>query len=122
MIKIDENKCIACRACAADCLSNAIAFPDGKARIVKSCFLCGHCIAICPVSAVSMDDYDMAEVLPFQKETFTISPEILMDVMKFRRSIRQFNKRAERIPPSSKRSVGGGMNFGKARFFFCISY
>ena len=33
-----------------------------------------------------------------------------------------FNKRAERIPPSSKRSVGGGMNFGKARFFFCIRY
>ena len=92
MIRIDENKCVGCGACAADCLSRAIAFPEGKARIVKPCFLCGHCIAICPVSAVSMDDYDMADVLPYREEEFSLSPEVLLNVMKFRRSIRQFLK------------------------------
>ena len=58
--------------------------------------------------------------------SFHDSPEVLDQILTAYPQIEivqiQFNKRAERIPPSSKRSVGGGMNFGKARFFFCISY
>ena len=90
MIYIDESRCVGCGACAGDCLSRAIVCQDGKAVIKKPCFRCGHCIAICPSGAVSMDDFDMKEVFPFEKELFTISPEVLLNVMKFRRSIRQF--------------------------------
>ena len=90
MIYIDETKCIGCCACVKDCLSRAIVCEAGKARITKPCFRCGHCIAVCPSGAVSMDDFDMKEVLPFEKESFTIPPDVLLNVIKYRRSIRQF--------------------------------
>ena len=46
---------------------------EGKAYINnEGCIKCGHCIAVCPVEAVSTDDYDMSEVKPYDKETFTV--------------------------------------------------
>lgn len=32
---------------------------DVRFLITKSCFRCGHCIAVCSSGAVSMDDFDM---------------------------------------------------------------
>ena len=59
-----------------DCLNRALAVQDGCAKVTKSCFLCGHCIAVCPAGAVSMDDYDMADVIPFDAMTCTIDPDV----------------------------------------------
>lgn len=88
---VDQEKCIGCGKCAADCFPNDIEFIDKKAHIKNiSCFKCGHCIAVCPVNAISTDEYDMENVKEFQKETFTIEPERLLNFIQFRRSIRQF--------------------------------
>ena len=46
--------------------------------------------SICPVKAVSTDDYDMSEVIEYKKEDFQIEPERLLNFIKFRRSVRRF--------------------------------
>lgn len=98
MFKVDRNKCIACMQCIKDCPASVISLKDGKADINnEGCIKCGHCIAVCPVEAVSTDDYNMNEVVPYNKETFSVNPENLLNFIKFRRSVRRFkNKEVEK--------------------------
>ena len=91
---VDRDKCIGCTLCKQDCIVSDIEMIDKKAHIRNlTCIKCGHCIAICPVKAVSCDDeeeYSMEEVIPYEKEDFTIDADKLMNFMKFRRSVRRF--------------------------------
>ena len=88
---VDREKCIACKQCIKDCPVRVISLQEGKAYINnEGCIKCGHCIAVCPVEAVSTDDYDMSEVKPYDKETFTVESETLLNFIKFRRSVRRF--------------------------------
>ncbi len=93
---VDRDKCIGCTLCKQDCIVSDIEMIDKKAHIRNlTCIKCGHCIAICPVKAVSCDDeeeYSMEEVIPYEKEDFTIDADKLMNFMKFRRSVRLFKK------------------------------
>jgi len=91
MFKVDRNKCIACQQCIKDCPARVISLQEGKAEINNAgCIKCGHCVAICPVEAVSTDDYDMNEVIPYNKDTFSINSDNLLNFIKFRRSVRRF--------------------------------
>ena len=96
MILIDHAKCIGCGACVRDCLNHTIAVRDGHAEILGPCFNCGHCIAICPTEAVSMDTWDMHDVIPLDPATCTVPPDVMLNTIRCRRSIRQFTD--ERIP------------------------
>lgn len=97
MMLVDNEKCIGCTLCTQDCIVSDIEMRNGKAFIKnESCISCGHCIAICPKNAVSTNHYDMNEVKEFDKDTFSITPENLMNFIKFRRSTRLFkNKEVE---------------------------
>lgn len=91
MFKVNQEKCIACTQCIKDCPVNDIQLVDGKANIKnKNCIKCGHCIAICPTNAVLTDDYNMDEVKEYDKETFSVESENLLNFIKFRRSVRRF--------------------------------
>ncbi|MGB6127218.1 MAG: nitroreductase family protein [Psychrilyobacter sp.] len=91
MMVVDKEKCIGCEMCVKDCFPKDIEMIDGKAHINNiTCFKCGHCIAVCPKEAISMDEYDMEEVMDYSKESFSIDPDNLMNFIKFRRTIRQF--------------------------------
>ena len=68
MVTIDSNLCMGCGMCAADCIGKNILIEDGKAVVKKECFLCGHCVAICPVGAVSIPEYDMEDVEEYDRE------------------------------------------------------
>lgn len=93
MIVIDQDKCTGCGLCCQDCVSSALELRDGKALAsAEPCLMCGHCVAICPVDAVSMAGYDKSEVLAYDKETFSISEQALLNTIKFRRSIRSFRE------------------------------
>lgn len=94
MFNVNEDKCIGCKQCVNDCPVNDILINEDKKAYIKneSCLSCGHCIAICPKEAVSTDSFDMKEVKTYNKDDFSISPENLMNFIKFRRSTRQFKE------------------------------
>ncbi|MCI8513393.1 MAG: 4Fe-4S dicluster domain-containing protein [Lachnospiraceae bacterium] len=95
MVIINEALCIGCGACEADCLARAVRVTDGKAGVIKDCFHCGHCVAVCPAEAVRLegDGYRMEDVIPFDPAVCRVSPEVMLNTIKCRRSIRQFEKR-----------------------------
>lgn len=69
IIKIDEDTCIGCGACAAACHEGAIEMIDGKARLTREdyCDGLGDCLPACPVDAISFEEreapaYDQAAV------------------------------------------------------------
>lgn len=94
-IKICTDQCIGCGLCISDCLTHDIELREDKkaAPLNQNCFKCGHCIAICPQNAVSLEDGDMSEIKEFDEESFTIEPETFLNVVKFRRSVRQYQDR-----------------------------
>ena len=90
IITIDNDRCIGCGECAADCVAYNIEVVDGKARLLDNgCIGCGHCYAICPTGAVGMPEYStegLDETLP--PESFDSDRLLLM--LKSRRSVRRF--------------------------------
>lgn len=94
MMNVDKEKCISCGLCIEDCPVMCISFVDEKANVDNTrCIMCGHCIAICPQNAVSTDDYDMDEVVEFDKSKFEVDSDNLLNFIKFRRSTRQFKSK-----------------------------
>lgn len=74
IIKIDEEKCNGCGACASACHEGAIEMIDGKARLTREnyCDGLGDCLPACPVNAISFEEreapaYDEAAVLESKK-------------------------------------------------------
>ena len=70
IIKIDEEKCNGCGACAAACHEGAIEMINGKAKLTREdyCDGLGDCLPSCPTDAISFEKreapaYDEAAVL-----------------------------------------------------------
>ena len=70
IIKIDEEKCNGCGACAAACHEGAIEMINGKAKLTREdyCDGLGDCLPACPTDAISFEEreapaYDEAAVL-----------------------------------------------------------
>lgn len=94
MFRVNHEKCIGCGLCVKDCVVRDIELVDKKATIKnKTCIKCGHCIAICPVEAVSTDDYNMNDVVKYDKESFKVDPDNLLNFIKFERTIRHFKEK-----------------------------
>lgn len=90
MVTINKEKCIGCGLCAADCIGKHITVEDGKAQMHSAeCLMCGHCVAICPVAAVSMPEYEMEDVEPVDA-ALPLDPKELLHAIKMRRSVRKY--------------------------------
>lgn len=91
MFKVNREKCIACKQCIQDCPVSDILLVEDKAHVKNEvCIKCGHCVAVCPTKAVATDDYNMDEVIAYNKENFTVEADQLLNFIKFRRSVRNF--------------------------------
>ncbi|MCI8466148.1 MAG: 4Fe-4S binding protein [Lachnospiraceae bacterium] len=93
MIEINREKCIGCGACVEDCLLGNLYLEGETAVAGGRCIGCGHCVAVCPEGAVSLPAWDMADVEEYGKESFCVKPENYLHAVKFRRSIRSYQKR-----------------------------
>ena len=58
IIKINEEKCNGCGACAAACHEGAIGMVDGKAKLLREdyCDGLGDCLPTCPVDAITFEE------------------------------------------------------------------
>ncbi|MDO4482641.1 MAG: nitroreductase family protein, partial [Bacillota bacterium] len=91
MVKVDKEKCIGCGLCKNDCLMNDLVITDGKCEPVnKTCIHCGHCIAVCPVNAVSPVGGGEDEITVMKPEDYAVDSEKLMNLLRFRRTIRKY--------------------------------
>ena len=57
IIKIDENKCNGCGACASACHEGAIEMVNGKAKLTREdyCDGLGDCLPACPADAITFE-------------------------------------------------------------------
>lgn len=58
IIKIDEEKCNGCGACATACHEGAIEMVNGKAKLTREdyCDGLGDCLPACPVDAITFEE------------------------------------------------------------------
>lgn len=68
MVEINRNACTGCGQCISDCIANNLFLREGKAEVSGNCILCGHCVAVCPLNAVSIPEYDMGDVEELSRE------------------------------------------------------
>lgn len=63
IIKINEDKCNGCGACAAACHEGAIEMINGKARLTREdyCDGLGDCLPACPVDAITFEEREAPE-------------------------------------------------------------
>lgn len=92
VIEINQDKCIGCGLCAKTCAAHNIAMKEGKVQIkLDSCIKCGQCCAVCPKEAIHISGYDSEPVA--RTEDVRLDPKEVLDVIRFRRTIRQFQQK-----------------------------
>ena len=90
---VDKEKCVHCGMCAQDCGTKIIEFDKDGFPLIKSgnenhCMKCQHCLAICPVGAISVcgkkpEDSDICDNnLP--------SDEQVLNLIQHHKSIRSY--------------------------------
>lgn len=94
-VEINKEKCIGCGLCVKDCPSFNIIIKEGKAsKRFDHCIFCGHCSAICPQNAIELMGYEDERIE--KPAAVGLDPEKVLDVIRFRRSVRQFKE--DKIP------------------------
>ena len=95
---IDQDKCKQDNLCVAECPMLIIEMESGEyphftKTPFSSCISCGHCVAVCPHGALSLDFMASDECEPLNKE-LKISPDQVANLLKSRRSCRQYKDQA----------------------------
>ncbi len=91
---INTEKCCGDELCINVCPRHCFSLnTEKKAQYkprIRSCFQCGHCIAICPKGAISFENVDAVDV---ELEKTHLDVQALSNLIKMRRSIRNFKEK-----------------------------
>ncbi len=121
MFEIDKTKCIHCGLCIRDCSAKALQFDEDKFPIIneKRCFKCQHCLAVCPVEALSV----CGKAPENSDKIYEQNPDMILNLIKSRRSCRHYKQ--ENLSPEKLtklkdmlKYVPTGVNFHKLHFAF----
>jgi nitroreductase/NAD-dependent dihydropyrimidine dehydrogenase PreA subunit len=90
-IAVDAELCTRCGACVDLCTGNVFERTSERveAKHVSECWLCGHCVAVCPVDAVRHNAYPLQEC-PKLDRAIVPSQDGLVAALRERRSTRVF--------------------------------
>lgn len=88
---IDSSKCVGCGMCVKVCAAHNLIMKECKATVtLEECILCGQCTAVCPKKAISVSGYHTEQIE--RREDVHLKPDHVLEVLRFRRSIRQFKQ------------------------------
>ena len=93
-IQINMGKCNQCLLCVRDCVSGAWRSINNEPVMVASelCSRCGHCVAVCPRSAIYHEALDNWQITKINADL--LNPDGYRQIVRERRSIRQFKSNA----------------------------
>jgi nitroreductase/NAD-dependent dihydropyrimidine dehydrogenase PreA subunit len=96
LITIDKETCTKCGICATQC--NMIIYKEGSyprqlPGTDEFCMRCGHCVAVCPTGSLTHKEMP-AEQTPLVYKKLEISFEQCAQLIKSRRSIRNYQDKA----------------------------
>ncbi len=96
-IQINKDRCNRCLLCVRDCVAGAWRAVNGEPIMAapELCNRCGHCVAVCPRSAILHESLDYHQIA--KTEADLLKPEVYRQIVLGRRSIRQYKK--TEIPP-----------------------
>ena len=95
MFVYQPDRCVKCGLCVKVCsyrTGNIRLTPQGISFLSEDCFLCGHCMAICPANAIGNTLWDPKESTEREAGGPPLRPEQLDFAIRFRRSLRLFTE------------------------------
>lgn len=102
LFSVDREKCKRDGICSASCPAGLIemkdkeSFPTPIAGAEELCITCGHCVAVCPHGALSLEAMKADDCPPVNKELLP-GPDMVEHFLRYRRSIRRYkDKRVDR--------------------------
>ena len=91
-VSIDASRCIQCHRCVAVCICNVFQPGSGVPVVMderrKNCMHCGHCAAVCPSQAITLDGRSSGDLLPIPASR--LDDEARAALFTARRSIRLY--------------------------------
>ena len=117
IIRIDEEKCNGCGACAKACHEGAIGMVNGKAKLLRDdyCDGLGDCLPACPTGAISFEmreaaAYNEAAVLANRQKSghgcpgsrsMQLKPDAAASSVKIASQLRQWPVQIKLVPPAA---------------------
>lgn len=119
-VTIETDKCVGCGVCAKVCVAHNIRLNNKKAEILlEDCVMCGQCSAVCPKKAIQITGYEEEQIE--KQEEIRLNPRQVLDVIRFRRTVRQFQKKE--VPRGIiEQILEAGRLTHTAKNMQCVSY
>ncbi len=98
LITIDREKCNQDGICVSECPARILVmekvegFPVPSPEFEEYCIRCGHCVAVCPSGALSLDWLEPENCRMMDKD-LALTPEQAEQFLRGRRSIRSFKEK-----------------------------